>query len=139
MNKLIKKLVSIETTISQDIGGFNLFALVEREDITGKYDLLVSIKLKKMSKNGLFRVIHENFIEEMQDDELLMFSRFVYLLPTEPFVQNINSLVEMQHGNFEVRNTSINGLQIKHAVIISSSRDSQIQAMEISNTSHIVK
>lgn len=122
MKELIEKLMDIELVLSKRLGVFNLFALSEREDIQNKFDLLVSLELNGMTKNELFGLLHLELAKKLTGDQLLMLSRFIYLDPREAFVLNVNSLISVNHGNVEIKDSSINGIQLKHAVVISSSR-----------------
>jgi len=128
MREYIEKIKEVEISLSKELGEFNLFGLLEREDIIDKWDILVSLSLKKdknhnKEKNSIIKKLHEELIKNLPNSIFFKFSRIVFLEPNNPFVQNINMLAHVQHGDIEIKDSTINNLRIKHAYIISSKRE----------------
>ncbi|WP_417871978.1 hypothetical protein [Winogradskyella sp.] len=128
MREYIEKIKEVEISLSKELGEFNLFGLLEREDIIDKWDILVSLTLSKdknhnKQKNSIIKKLHEELIKNLPNSIFFKFSRIVFLEPSNPFVLNINMLANVQHGDIEIKDSTINNLRIKHAYIISSKRE----------------
>lgn len=122
MNSFIDKILEVEKKVSNEIGEFNLFGLFEREDLKDRYDVVLSLDLKKMNKNDLFTIIHSEFRKILSNEQLVKFSRFVYLKPDDPFVLTLNMAMGVEHGSVEIKNSNFNNIPIKHAFLFSSKR-----------------
>lgn len=122
MRENVEKIIEVEKKISQENGKFNLFALFEREDIKDKWDVLISKNISVNKKNELISKIHKEFIKSFPKEVIFKFSRFVYLEPTSPIVQNINMMIHTEHTNTEITDSTINNFRIKHAYVITSQR-----------------
>ncbi|MGW9686613.1 hypothetical protein [Flagellimonas sp. 2504JD1-5] len=120
MKGFIDKILTIEKKLSEEIGPFNLFALFEREDLMGKYDIVISLDLKDYKRNEIFGKIHSELKKTLSNVELLTFSRFLYLEPEHPFVLNINMAIKAEHSSAEIKNSVFNNVKIYHAFILSS-------------------
>lgn len=127
MRDYIEKIREVEIKLSKDLGEFNLFGIFEREDIIDKWDILVSITYTKENnyneqKNNIIKNLHQELTKTLPNSIIFKFSRIVFLEPSNAFVKNINNLVNVQHSNIEIKDSTINNLRIKHAYIISSKR-----------------
>jgi hypothetical protein len=124
MKEYIEKIREVELSLSEKFGDFNLFVLLEREDVKNKWDILFSITLSKdkSEKNKIIKFLHNLLRENLPKKILLKFSRIVYLEPNNGFVQNLNMMINVQHGSAELKDVNINNMIIKHAHIISSKR-----------------
>lgn len=122
MRDYIAKITDVEKKMSKELGKFNLFALFERDDIEGKWDVLISMSISASRKNEIVKRVHAEFIKELPKDVIIDISRFVFLEPIHPIVQNLNMVAHVQHGNMEIRDSMFNNLFIRHAIIISSQR-----------------
>lgn len=108
--------------LTEEYGKFNLFALLEREDLKGKWDVLISIKLAPEKKNLLIKAIIEKFKSGLDPAVLITISRFVYLKPNHPFVVGINTAIQIENSDTEIVNSRFNNVFISHAFVFSSSR-----------------
>lgn len=122
MRDYIDIIIEVEKRMSNELGKFNLFALFERDDIKDKWDVLISMSISVNRKNEIIKKIHAEFLKELPNEVIFKISRFVFLEPSNPIVQNLNMMAHVQHGNVEIRDSMINNLKIKHALIISSQR-----------------
>ena len=58
--------------------------------------------------------------EKLTTEELLILSRVVVLQPTEQFVQDVTDDIQVEHGKTELSYRDFNGVQMKHAYIVTS-------------------
>ena len=70
MREYIEKIKEVEIKLSKELGDFNLFGLLEREDIKDKWDILVSLTLTKnknynKQKNNIIKKLHEELIKKL--------------------------------------------------------------------------
>tara|TARA_R110001583_G_scaffold19334_5_gene75714 strand:+ start:10440 stop:10814 length:375 start_codon:yes stop_codon:yes gene_type:complete len=122
MRDYIDKIIEVERKIEARLGRFNLFALLERDDVKDKWDVLISMSISLTQKNEVIKIIHGEFVKELPKEAIFKISRFVYLEPSNPIVQNFNMMVSVQHSNVEIKDSMINNLMIKNAFVISSQR-----------------
>ena len=125
--KLIENFKNIEMEISKEKGAFSLFALVLREDSQEKWDLLISAPWLLNDQNEIpqKKSILFYFVDKISkiDKSLLNeLSRIILLLPNDPFVTNMNSIVKAEHKMTEFRSCTFNNIYIKHAFIITSQK-----------------
>lgn len=119
MSKAAEKLRQIEIEISAEKGDFNLFALIEREDSLGKWDVIASAKWVGNQKRELITAIASKISKVLTQEEQLMLSRILVLPPTDPFVRNLN-MIGVEHGTVKLSNNTFNGILIKEAYLITS-------------------
>ncbi len=122
MKEYINKIISIEKSLSIELGKFNLFALFEREDINDKWDILISMDIPLNKKNEVIERIHNEFLKELPNNFIINISRIVFLETINPIVQNLNNIANVEHGIIEIKDLIINNLKIKNALIISSQK-----------------
>ncbi len=125
MKELFDKLRSLEEEISDEKGGFALFALFLREEAVDRWDLVVAAPWFGNDKKKTLDYLTRKLRSYLTAHELVSLSRIVLVKASEPSVQAINAAVEVEHGAIEVRDTTFFGLQIKHAYIITSKRNGQ--------------
>jgi hypothetical protein len=121
ISKVVEKLRQIELEISTIKGNFTLFALIEREDSLGKWDVVVSVQWVDVTEKELINNIAFNIHNKLTKEEQLMLSRIVVLPSSDPLVQNLN-LIGVEHGSVKLSNNTFNGIVIKEAFLITSKR-----------------
>lgn len=121
ISKVVEKLRQIEVEVSMEKGNFTLFALIEREDSLGRWDVVVSVKWIDNTEKALINNIASKIHKELTKEEQLMLSRIVVLPPSDPLVQNLN-LIGVEHGSAKLSNNTFNGIVIKEAYLITSRR-----------------
>jgi hypothetical protein len=104
------------------LGTFNLFALFEREDVKDKWDILISMTMPEDKRNEIIKSIHAELLKVLPNEVIINISRIVFLEPLSPMVQNLNMFANVIHGNVEIKDSMINNLKIKHALLISSQK-----------------
>ncbi len=119
MSAVAEKLQKIEVEISASKGGFNLFALIEREDSFGKLDVVVSASWIKNQEKSLIYTIASKISESLTENEQLMLSRILVLPPSDTFVQSLN-MIGVEHEIVKLSNNTFNGIFIKEAYLITS-------------------
>ena len=121
MNDLTAKVRDIEKDIAQEKGPLNLFALLEREDLAERWDLVVSASWAKVDQATL-RYISEVIKRHLAPEAMTFLSRIVVLPATEEPVRSINRIYDVEHGQIELREPARFGLPVKHGYIITSRR-----------------
>jgi len=119
MSVVAEKLRQIEIEISADKGDFNLFALIEREDSLGKWDIVVAANWVDSKRKELINNIAQKVREKLSEDEQLMLSRIVTLPASDALVRNLN-LISGEPGMVKLSNNNFNGIIIKEAYLITS-------------------
>ncbi len=122
ISPLVEKLLNIEARINLEAGSLVLFALIERDDAPGKWDLVVSAAWAKEKQKDLLNRIALQLRNILSWEEKVILSRILILDPQDPFVRAINNLVNVEHGRDRVSNFLVNGILIKDSYIFTSHR-----------------
>lgn len=121
--EMIDKFREIESSLSQEKGDFNLFALFLREDSANKWDLLVSADWVVGNKSDSLKIIAKKIQEHLDKKDLVNLSRIVLIEDDNPALDAFNRAISVEHGSAEIKESNFFGLQIKHAFIITSRRN----------------
>lgn len=124
MKQLVEKLVPLEREISADKGEFALFALFLREDAQDRWDLVVSASWIEADKKKALDYLVNQLQSRLEPQELLSISRIVLIDEGNPALEALHKAIRVESGTTEVRNSNFFGLQIEHAYIIISKRES---------------
>lgn len=116
---IAEKLQWIEIEISQLEGSFVLFALIEREDSLGKWDLVISADWIGNNQKRIIDMIALRISIRLDKDEQLLLSRILVLPPSDQFVQSLH-LINVEHGRVRITNCTFNGIVVKEAFLITS-------------------
>jgi hypothetical protein len=112
----------LESAIARDRGDFVLFALVVREDVPDRWDLIISAPWVGDDKRGAVNYVLGEIKSRLGEQALIDLSRIVVADPQDARVRAFNGLVQVDHGGIEVRDTNLFGLAVKYAYIITSKR-----------------
>lgn len=123
MKEMINKFREIESSLSKEKGEFNLFALFLREDSANKWDLLVSAEWIEDNKSESLQIIAQKIQEYLEKKELVSLSRIVLIEDDNPALEAFHRAVRVEHGSAEIKENNFFGLQIKHAFVITSRRN----------------
>lgn len=123
MKEVIEKFREIEASLSEEKGEFNLFALFLREESANKWDLLVSADWIEGKKSISLQVIAKKIQEHLDKKELKNLSRIVLIEDDNPALEVFHKAISVEHGSAEIQESNFFGLQIKHAFIITSRRN----------------
>ncbi|MCI0826070.1 MAG: hypothetical protein J4N90_15080 [Chloroflexi bacterium] len=123
MNELVDKLVALERNISNEKGGFYLFALFLREDSPNKWDVVAAAPWFKAHDRQALDFIAKELQSNLRTDELVSISRIVLVDDDNPGVHAIQRMVRIEHGTVELLDNFVFGMHIKHAYVITSKRE----------------
>lgn len=116
---LITKLQIAEKNIASVQGPFILFALAEREEAPGKWDLLVSAAWLESGRQGIQQMV-DRLKEYLTPADWMQLASITPLPPATDYVQWIAHKYGVQHDNQEVINTYWDGLFIPHGYVITA-------------------
>jgi hypothetical protein len=121
MTELTEKVLEVERDIAQEKGPFNLYALLEREDLSGRWDLVIAASWAKEDRATL-RYLADALKRRLAPAEMTSLSRVVVLDATEDPVRSITEAYDVEHGQVELSEPERFGLPVKHGFIITSRR-----------------
>ena len=118
--ELPTEFAKLESDISVAKGDFALFALFLREDLSDRWDLMVSAPWASEDKKGALKYLITRIKADLGSAGLTQLSRIVFIDPNDVAVRNLNRAIHVEHGAVELRDRNLFGLAIKHAFIITS-------------------
>jgi hypothetical protein len=121
MNQLTAKVRRVEQDLSEQKGPLNLFALLEREDLSDRWDLVVSASWAKHDEATL-RYLTETIKRHLTPAEMTLLARVVVLDAAEDPVRAITESYQVEHGQVELNDPETFDLPAKHGYIITSRR-----------------
>src|SRR5437016_4912569 len=101
MNQLTDKVRQVEAEIAREKGQFNLFALLEREDIANRWDLVIAAPWAKHDEPTL-RYIVAALKHHLAPNDMIFLARIVILEATEDPVRAITESYDVEHGRLEL-------------------------------------
>lgn len=121
-HELSEKFRALESRIAAEKGGFALFALLMREDVPDRWDLVVSAPWIGSDKRSAVEYFVSQIKSQLGVHDLTNLARIVVVDPHDAAVQALNHAIQIEHGGIEIRDSSFFGLPVKHALIITSKR-----------------
>lgn len=122
MKEFVDHLVNIERALAEKKGPFNLFALFLREDAPDKWDLLVAASWLVRNKPDSLKYVAQKLQKALSKNDLLKLSRIVIIDHGNPALDAFQRAFQIEHGSTEIQDSSVFGLKIKHAYLITSRR-----------------
>jgi hypothetical protein len=120
IRKLLPKLISIEKEIAEEKGSFTLFGIFLREGQPHKaWDLVISADWLEARLESE-RVFIKEIQSRLEREEFLMFAMVPIFEPDHPFVKEMNSEFDVEHGDIEMTDYDFNGMVFERAHIITS-------------------
>ncbi len=119
MTNLSDKITNLWRSLEEK-GTVYLFALIERSDLTNKWDLVVSSSWADGHPNEAIRLLSENLSKLLVREETIDLARVVVVPSRAPFVGALTSAFRIEGGRRELVNVGINGLAIGHAFLYRS-------------------
>jgi len=121
--EMLEKLGSLEREVSSRKREFSLFGVFLREDAEdkNKWDLLAAAPWLEADKGKGLAYLAKEIGKLLDPDELLSISRIVILEKGNQILESIHKVVNVKHGNVELKNSNFFGVEITHAYIITSS------------------
>lgn len=120
--ELVEKFTELESRIAEARGAFTLFALFMREEVPDRWDLIVSAPWAVGDRRTVVDYFVSQIKSRLGDQALLSLARIVVVDPDASGVRALNRTIQVEHGSVEVRDTTLFGLDVKHAYIITSKR-----------------
>jgi hypothetical protein len=120
MKTFIKKFFPIERTIAQEKGDFKLFALFEREDVQGIWDIVLAADWLPGEEVKSLRYVFGKNRAVLDKKEFLKVSKVVLLEINEPFIEELQYFLEDYHNPGVFSNAVINDISMKTGYIIVS-------------------
>jgi|ERR1017187_4237941 hypothetical protein len=121
MNSLEEK---VRKTLAEVSGGkgFNFAAIIEREDASGRWDLVVSSdKISDWSgKRAFLEAVTTRFSKELSDKELIDMGIIEVLDPDEKFMRDFNQKFSPTEEDQDFFNLTIAGIPVRHAHVFGS-------------------
>jgi len=121
MSDLTRKVTEVEKDLASKNGSLNLFAVLEREDLVGRWDIVVSASWAKEDKATL-QLIADAIRQHLAPEDIVNLARIVVLPAAENPVRAINEKYDVEHGQVELTEPARFGLPVKHGFIITSRR-----------------
>jgi hypothetical protein len=120
MKTFIKKFFPIERTIAQEKGDLKLFALFEREDVQGIWDVVLAADWLPGEEVKSLRYVFGKIRAVLDKKEFLKVSKVVLLDVNEPFIEELQDFLEDYNNPSVFSNVEINDMSFKTGYIIVS-------------------
>ena len=116
----------LERRIAREKGEFTLFALLEREDVPDRWDLVVSAPWFGPNQHETVGYFIRQIQLQLGSAVMVALSCLVALDPSDPRVREITgSIPQVSHGRIELGVRTLIGMDIRQAIIITSHRQDQ--------------
>ncbi len=122
IDAIIGKLRAIERATSSEKGDYKLFGLFLREDSLDKWDLLVAADWIRTDDPEPVEYISSKIQKSLTPYEIVSLSRVLLIPEDNPGLIALQQGFSVEGGSVEIKNSTILGLQIKHAYIITCRR-----------------
>jgi hypothetical protein len=119
-DKLIKKFLVIERKLSKEKGAFKLFALIQLEELPGRWDVVMSCENLPEKDMATLKFVVDKIHAVLTQTEIIQISRIILLNVEQPFVKKFEQFLERNNNPKELFNCEIDSLKIKQAYIIVS-------------------
>jgi hypothetical protein len=122
MQELLKKLQEIEAEVAREKGAFNLFALLQREDGYGKWDLVVAAPWIGEGRLKTLRYLAGKITPRFSPEERLSLAIVVPVSPDDEPVQRLIRAfpVSPDQKPVEIRDWDYNGMPIARGYILTA-------------------
>jgi predicted sugar kinase len=120
MSGIAEKLQSVERDIHTERGPFTLFALVERDDHPGKWDVVVSAPWFGRNDRDTLNYLVRKLQSVLTKEEVTSLARVVLLKPTDEWVKSVSDYSPSMGRPVELRNQEIAGVPVRRALIIAA-------------------
>jgi len=121
MKSLVEKVRSSLPALDKH-GLIYLYALFEREDATGKWDIVLSSEWSDKDATSANKLVSSEVVPLLNREELAALSRVIVIPSTAPAITAMSSAINVDEGSLEVQDCNFSGLQIKHAFVFRCKR-----------------
>ena len=108
-------------------GPIYLFALFERDDAAGKWDVILSAPWSDSDASSAIRFVSSQLVPTLSPEELASLSRIAIIPSKTSSGMLMTSAINITGGQTELVDCNLMGLQIKHAYIFRAQRPSTPQ------------
>lgn len=119
MNDLTTKIRAVEQDVATEKGSLNFFALLEREDLSDRWDVVVSASWAKHDMETL-RYLADALKRHLTPVDMVRLARMVILDAAEDPIRSLTEAYDVEHGEIELNNPERFGLPVTHGYIITS-------------------
>lgn len=123
MNSLADKAQTLIPFLKEQ-GSLFLLALFERDDVLDKWDLVVSSDWSDKGNAAAIKELSMRLVPLLSASDLTHLSRIVVIPSAERAVHAMTSGIAVESGQIDIRDCNFMGLQINHAIVLSSKRPS---------------
>ena len=125
MDPMILKLQQVEIELSNQHGDFRLFALLSREDIPGKWDLVASAPWGDKDGSASLRLLIDYLKGILDREEIRNIPRVIWFDPDDPGLGKMREMFSRLSSGIRVTghsiamigNSVINGVAVDQAVL----------------------
>jgi len=120
MNSFIEKFPAIERSLAQEKGEFKLFALLERDMVFDRWDVVMAAKgIPDNDISVLEEIIHKIHAVLTHEEKIRM-SAVILLDVNDHFVKEVEKFLVEHDNPTSFSNAEINGIEISRGYIITS-------------------
>jgi hypothetical protein len=120
MDDLTAKVRTVEKLIAMERGPFNFFALMEREDLFDRWDLVISAPWARENMETFGYVA--DFLRQHMESDMRRLARIVVLDANEEPMLSLTERFAVEHGELEFNEARRFGLPVRSGYIITSRR-----------------
>jgi hypothetical protein len=120
--KLVDKLIQVEKHLSTRKGPFDLFALILREELSDKWDLLVAADWIENNFDQSLKLISRELTKKLSSEELSTISKVVLLSIFDQRVKSVQKAIQIEHLDTELVNVGLFGFFVDRGYLITSKR-----------------
>lgn len=120
MNDLLEKFKATKHEMAAHHGQFGLFALIEREDLPDRWDVVVAVSWIRRDDYDLLSVIINAIQSRLTIEESTLLSGVVLMNAADELVKQITGAANLKDGVNEFVDCDFNGLAISHMYILAS-------------------
>jgi len=128
---LVYKLIRVEKQLSTKEGPFDLFALVLREELSDRWDLLIAADWIENNFDKSLRLISRELTKKLSSQQLSAISKVVLLSVFDPRVKSVQKAIQVEHLDTELANVDFFGFFVDHGYLITAKRriDDRLQEL----------
>jgi hypothetical protein len=126
--EIAKKFAKLESELAKEKGGFTFFALLMREALLDRWDLIVAADWLGQDRGAAIDYLVDEIKSKLGAEYLVQLARIIPVDPDNANLAEFIRKVEVEHGNVELRDETIFGQDIKRAHIITSKRPASAAA-----------
>ena len=120
MNSFIEKFPVIERSLAKEKGEFTLFALLERQTVFDRWDVVMASKGIPDNEMSVLKEVIDKIHAVLTEEEKIKMSAVILLDVNDHFVKEVEKFLVEHDNPTSFSNAEINGLEISRGYIITS-------------------